>query len=147
MTCKSWGSATSEDGIKLTEIALSREVDCVIHHFATNDLTKLSVKRKDNNGKKLPIETLKELEHAAKLAKDAKTELVVSLPLDRWDEAGIDRKVEALRKSMKDFCNSKNIRTIEHKIDPKFFSSGKVHLTTRGSAVLAKSFLNFLDNY
>ena len=74
VTCKPWGGATTEDAVKLTEIALSREVDCVIYHFGTNDTTKLSTK-KGSDGEKVSIDTLKQIDSAINLAKDANTEL------------------------------------------------------------------------
>ena len=47
---------------------------------------------------------------------------------------GMEKNAIAIRKAIQDFCASKNVRTIEHNIDPSLSSKGKLHFSVWGGA-------------
>ena len=131
--------ATTTDMIDYIKQVQRRKPDCIILHAGTNDIGKDEIDT---------IANMREIiQEAAKECPD--TELVLSLTTTRNDQNGLAREVEKLNAKVKYLAKELKIRTIDHdeNIDESCLSYEKLHLNKKGNSVLARNFLNFINEF
>ena len=143
----SYGGATTEDMSDLLRVGMRRKPDVVIIHSGSNDLTRNP-----------PVNTEVELDNAIKLIRDAKadTEIAFSLLVERNDKhKHLNPKIKELNNNLKSFCAQRGVSVIEHdRFDHTSLAIvrngprgqyGGLHPNTKGNAILAKDFRNFVE--
>ena len=128
--------ATSQDIKDHIKPIIRRKPDLIIIHAGTNDLTKGCN----------TVEEMNEIIDAAK-SDSPSTEIVVSLLTTRRDSFVMPKKVKNLNRKLKDTCNKHQIKMIDNSnIDAECLSAKNLHLNPRGNSMLARNFLNFIND-
>ena len=130
--------ATTGDLIDHLNPELRKKPDVIILHGGTNDLSG-------------EVDTIKNLTAVASKIrkKHPHTKLVISSLTMRRDKQMKDPvgKVNELNKNLVNFCVDHNLDLIKHNnIKEDNLSPRKLHLNKSGSSILAKNFLNFIEN-
>ncbi|MCP4485599.1 MAG: hypothetical protein GY823_13750 [Flavobacteriaceae bacterium] len=133
--------ATSRDIVDYVKPVIRKKPDCIIIHTGTNDLT---CQEKSNT-----IKNLKQIVEEIR-QESPNTTIVLSAVVTRKDKQALDKKVDvmALNGEMKGFAKTMKIPVIDNSnIDPSCLSRKKLHLNEKGSAYLARNFLNFIKTF
>ena len=133
--------ATTTDMIDYIKQVQRRKPDCIILHAGTNDIGKDEIDT---------IANMREIiQEKSKECPD--TELVLSLTTTRNNQNGLAREVEKLNAKVKHLAKELKIRTIDHdhdeNIDETCLSFKKLHLNKKGNSVLARNFLDFINEF
>lgn len=135
-TVKPFGGSTSTDMKDYIKPSLKTKPEKLIIHVGTNDLTKNVLDTAENFNE--IVETVKEL--------SPDTQLYFSEVCLRKDFPSAYQKVNELNKSIKSFCQSRNIALIENSnIDQSCLARKKLHLNAKGLGKLAVNFKSFLE--
>ena len=138
MQIKRHGGATTEDIKDHIKPVLRKKPDLIIVHAGTNDLTNDRVNTIDNWRE--IIETAKQ--------ESPETEIVFSSLTIRKDRPGMPKRVKALNNKVREFCEKNKIKVISNtNVEENSLSAKKLHLNQRGNSVLARNYLNFINNY
>ena len=128
--------STSWDMLHYMTPRICKKPSVAILHVGTNDIT---------NG----VNTVDNLKSIVNLIKEESpdTKLILSSVTFRADQKGIKQKVEALNKSIKDFCTSNSVGFVNNSnIGAEHLPKKKLHLNRKGSSTLVKKLLNSLNN-
>lgn len=136
-TVKPFGGSTSLDMKDYIIPSLKTKPEkLIIHVNPTNDLIKNILNTTENFS--AIVETVKEL--------SPDTQHYFSEVCLRKDFQSAYQKVSALNKSIKSFCQSRNIALIDNSnIDQSCLARKKLHLNARGIGKLAVNFKSFLE--
>lgn len=127
--------ATTEDMVDFIKPDVRKSPDVIVLHVGTNDIS-----NKINTKKKLKtlIKTIRDLEYKKKI------EIAISSVITR---EGFESEVGELNSYLKSFCESSNLFFIDNSnVDISCLNRSKLHCNKKGDALLAKNFLNFLQN-
>ena len=135
---KPFGGASLPDMKDYIKPALKTKPDKMIVHVGTNDLTK---------GIQNTTENLSDIVECAREL-SPETQLYISAVCIRKDIPSHFKKVSDLNKSIKSFCQTRNIAFIEHSnIDNSCLARKKLHLNPKGIGRLAVNFKSFLEKH
>ena len=129
--------ATSQDIKDHIKPIIRRKPDLIIIHAGTNDLTK-------------GCNTVDEMNEIIDAAKSdcPSTEIVISSLTTRRDSVGMPRKVKNLNRKLKDACDKHQMKMIDNSnLDAECLSAKNLHLNPRGNSLLARNFLNFINDF
>ena len=129
--------ATSQDIKDHIKPIIRRKPDLIIIHAGTNDLTKGCN----------TVDEMNEIIDAAK-SDSPSTEVVISSLTTRRDSIGMTKKVKNLNRKLKDACDKHQIKMIDNSnLDAECLSANNLHLNPRGNSLLARNFLNFINDF
>ena len=135
---KQHGGASTEDIKDHIKPVLRKKPNLIIVHAGTNDLT---------NDRVNTIDNWNEIIKSAK-RESPDTEIVFSTLTIRKDRVGMPKRVKAVNNKIREFCEKNNVEVILNaNVDENCLSARKLHLNQRGNSVLARNFLNFINNY
>ena len=129
--------ATSQDIKDHIKPIIRRKPDLIIIHAGTNDLTKGCN----------TVEEMNEIIEAAK-SDSPSTEIVISSLTTRRDNIGMPKKVKNLNRKLNDACDKHQIKMIDNSnLGAECLSAKNLHLNPRGNSLLARNFLNFINDF
>ena len=143
----SYGGGTSEDMVDLVKIGMRRKPEVVILHSGSNDITSTNVN------------TIQMIEKTIKYIKQEQpnTNIGISLICPRNDQhKNKNPQIKDMNNKIKNLCRQHSIGVIEHPtFDTNCLSTvkntargkrGGLHPNGTGNSVLAKDFMNYVDN-
>ena len=101
----------------------------------------------ESNESYATLEEINEIIDAAK-SDPPSTEIVISSLTTRRDSIGMPKKVKNLNRKLKYACNKHQIKMIDNSnLDAECLSAKNLHLNPRGNPLLARNFLNFINDF
>ncbi len=93
------------------------------------------------------MDEMNEIIYSAK-SESPSTEIVISSLTTRRDSIGMPKKVKNLNRKLKDACDKHHIKMIDNSnLDVECLSAKNLHLNPRGNSLLARNFLNFINDF
>ena len=135
---KHFGGSTSLDMVDYIKPSANSKPDKIIVHVGTNDITKNVTNTTENLD--LIVNAVKDL--------SPETQLYFSEICMRKDIPSSFQKVSEINRSLKQFCQSRNIGFVENaNIDASCLARKKLHLNQKGIGRLAINFKSFLEKH
>jgi hypothetical protein len=133
----SYGGATTQDMVNMSEIALRRTPDILIVHSGTNDFRQ-------------KVNTKNELQRviAKARASNADIDIAISAICHREDDKSLMRKVKDMNNQLKTFCSQQQVTFIDHDdFDHSCLSKGMLHPNTLGNKSLYMDFDRIISSF
>ena len=130
---RNYPGATTEDLKDHANPTIRKNVDLIIIHAGTNDIT-----RKSDT-----IPNLQAIVNRIK-KKSSNTKIAISSLITRKDRRNIENEVVKLNNELKAFCDENLLDYIDNEnIDESCLGIKKLHLNRKGNAYLAKNIINY----
>ena len=133
----SYGGATTQDMVNMSEIALRRAPDVLIIHSGTNDFRQ-------------KISTKNELQRVIAKARASNADIAIGISAicHREDDKSLTRKVKDMNNQLKTFCSQQQVSFIDHDdFDHSCLAKGKLHPNSLGNKSLYMDFDRTISSF